>query len=95
MVSCETPLCRLSIGKCQLSVVIAKIGEVVVSYRNWAIMRPVGPAPIRRACEPALGAIFSRPCMAHEAGSIRVASISLMFLILKRRPWVYEHCIVR
>jgi hypothetical protein len=62
------------------------------SYRSWAIMRPVGPAPMRRACEPALGAIFSRPCMAQEAGSIRAASMSLMFWILKRRPWVKAHC---
>lgn len=45
-----------------------------------------------KACEPGLGAIFSKPCIAQEAGSINVASTSLKLLILNRRPRGYEHC---
>lgn len=50
-----------------------------LSLRSCAKTRPVGPAPIMRTDEPSLGAIFSRPWAAQEAGSNNVASISFRF----------------
>jgi len=47
--------------------------------------RPVGPAPNMSTLEPILGAILSSPWAAHEAGSSRVASTSLRFLMWKTR----------
>lgn len=49
---------------------------------SCARMRPVGPAPMMRASMPTPGFSWSRPWMAHAAGSTRVASSSVRLWIL-------------
>ena len=45
-------------------------------------MRPVGPAPMSKTFAPKGILSLSIPWIAHEAGSSKVASSSLRFLIL-------------
>jgi hypothetical protein len=62
------------LGKPNQKSVLLKIIQISEGVTHTS---PVGPAPNIRTDEPSLGAIFSRPWAAHEAGSRRVASISL------------------